>query len=182
MSETFDPFAADKSPAQPGLGLPEVEFDPRLHRAQADMARGTHPGHAAEAARYVYVPPSELPEPDPMPGFTPRYIRVSSGSEADTVNVSKRFREGWVPVAATEQPRLAGILGKKAINADGHIEIGGLMLCKLPNEIRDARARYYETKALEQVKAVDNAYFRDQNPRMPKLAPERSTRISNSAN
>ena len=47
-----------------------------------------------------------LPEVDPMPGYKPRWVRVSSLGKADPKNISAKLREGWEPVRIEEQPNL----------------------------------------------------------------------------
>lgn len=43
-----------------------------------------------------WVPASILPDPDPVPGWTFRWIRTSTLGEPDNTHVSRMFREGWV--------------------------------------------------------------------------------------
>ncbi len=165
-----DPFA-------PGLGSEPEPFDPRKHRIEADLER-TARGDPAEGYRYEYRPTSDLPVPTPVDGFTFRYIRVSNAALMDTRNVAKRTAEGWAPCTPEEQPEVARLLGKVGVNADGNIEIGGLMLCKLPNYILKARTEYYQRMARQQMEGVDNTFLREQHAKMPKLAPERRTEVS----
>ena len=47
-----------------------------------------------------------LPEVDPMPGYVPRWVRISSLGKADPKNISAKLREGWEPVRVEEQPNL----------------------------------------------------------------------------
>jgi hypothetical protein len=148
-------------------------FDPRKHLH-------TDPRDAALEARDrpTWRPASDLPRPRPQPGFVFRWVRTSANSQNDTRNVSNRLTEGWEPVPATAQPDMVRSLGRYGTNADGNIEIGGLLLCRLPQETRDARSEYYGRAARSQVKAVDNMYMREQDPRMPKMAPEHTTQVS----
>ena len=60
----------------------------------------------------------------------------------------------------------------------GGIEVGGLLLCKAPVELVDKRRAYYKDHAESQMQAVDNSYMRENDPRMPVLAPDRKTRVA----
>jgi hypothetical protein len=42
----------------------------------------------------------------------------------------------------------------------------------------EKRRDYYEKHASSQMEAVDNAYMRENDPRMPVLAPDRKTRVA----
>jgi hypothetical protein len=123
-------------------------------------------------ATEMYTPPSLLPFPDPEPGVAFRYIATHVMGMADPSNVSKRYREGWVPCKATDYPELM-------LNADkdGNIEIGGLMLCKMPAEQAKARDEYYQAQAQAQMESVDNHFMKNNDPRMP-LFKERTSSVS----
>jgi hypothetical protein len=160
--------------AEPALSMPIAAFDPSKVRNPGDPRQ-----EALDAReRDTWRPVADLPEPEPQDGFVFRWIRTSNHNISDPMNVAKRFAERWEPVPCDSQPILSQRLGKYGVNAEGNIEIGGLMLCRMPNWIRDARNAYYANASATQVKAVDSLFMRDQDPRMPKLAPERSTTIS----
>ena len=98
---------------------------------------------------------------------------------SDNTNVSKRFREGWEPVRAEDHPELQIMSDHKSEwGAKGGIEVGGLLLCKAPQEVVEQRRAYYRRHADAQMQAVDNNYMRENDPRMPVLAPDRKTRVA----
>ena len=80
------------------------------------------------------------------------------------------MREGWVPVKAEDHPELM-IPG----DASGNVEIGGLMLCKMPEERVQARAEYYHRTARDQMASVDNSFLRESDPRMPLFQERKSS-------
>jgi hypothetical protein len=123
-----------------------------------------------KTARSVYVPPSTLPDPNPEPGFVFRWIATHILGQADPTNVSKKLREGWEPVKAADHPELM-LAGTKS----GNVEIGGLMLCKMPVEQARARDEYYANQAQSQMESVDNHFMRNNDPRMPLFADRKST-------
>ena len=49
-----------------------------------------------------YTPPSTLPEPNPEPGYVFRWVATHVLGSADPANVSKKMRDGWIPVKADE--------------------------------------------------------------------------------
>jgi hypothetical protein len=122
-----------------------------------------------KSARAVYVPPSTLPDPTPEPGYVYRWIATHIMGQADPTNVSKKMREGWEPVKAVDHPEL--MLGA---SANGNVEIGGLMLCKIAKERADARNMYYNNQAQGQMDSVDNHFMRNNDPRMPLFSEKRS--------
>lgn len=123
-----------------------------------------------KAARPVYRPPNALPDPVPAPGFVYRWVATSVLGQSMATNVSTKLREGWVPVKAEDHPEL-----QLAPNAQGNVEIGGLMLCKIPKELAEARNEYYSGQAQNQMDSVDNHFMRNNDPRMPLFADRKST-------
>lgn len=123
-----------------------------------------------KAARPIYRPPNALPDPIPAPGFVYRWVATSLLGQSLATNVSTKLREGWVPVKAEDHPEL-----QLAPNAQGNVEIGGLMLCKIPKELADARNEYYSGQAQNQMDSVDNHFMRNNDPRMPLFADRKST-------
>lgn len=126
-----------------------------------------------KAARAVYVPPSTLPDPTPEPGYVYRWIATHMLGQADPTNVSRKLREGWEPVKAEDHPELMLAGNAKT----GNVEIGGLMLCKMPAEKASLRNQYYANQAQQQLESVDNHYMRNNDPRMPLFA-DRKTSVS----
>ena len=133
----------------------------------------------AETRDKSWEPASMLPDPDPQDGWVFRWVRTSMVGSPDNTNVSKRFREGWEPVRAEDHPELQIMSDHKSEwGAKGGIEVGGLLLCKAPEESVAKRRAYYKQHAESQMQAVDNNYMRENDPRMPVLAPDRKTRVA----
>jgi len=126
----------------------------------------------------AFIPQSLLPIPEPQDGWVFRWVRTSILGESDNINVSTRFREGWEPVMAEEHPELKiqSDYGSQ-FAAKGNIEIGGLLLCKAPEKTMQQRSKYYEDMAQQQMEGVDRNYLRENDPRMPLLRPERTTKV-----
>ena len=113
-----------------------------------------------------WMPPELLPEPDKQAGYEYRWIRVSMLGKQDGRNVSTKIREGWEPVKLQEQPQFKLLTDPTTRFEDG-IEIGGLLLCKTPEEFVEQRKDYYANQDQLQAEAVDNNLMRQSDPRMP---------------
>jgi len=118
--------------------------------------------------------PELLPSPDPEPGYVYRWIRLSTQGQADPTNVSSKLREGWEPVLAKSHPEifLSGIENERFKD---NIVIGGLILCRAPEEMVEERNAYYQAQAQGQMTAVDNNLMRENDPRMPIFNDRKST-------
>ena len=124
-----------------------------------------------KSARAVYVPPTNLPDPTPEPGYVYRWVATHVMGQAEVTNVSRKMREGWEPVKAEDHPELMMMGNEKT----GNVEIGGLMLCKMAKEQAQARDEYYALQAQNQMDSVDNSFMRQNDPRMPLFADRKST-------
>lgn len=124
----------------------------------------------------VWKPPETLPMPDPEPGWKFRWIRVASAGEVDNTNIGMKRREGWEFVKASEMPDLALSAGVDPTSGD-RIEIGGLALGKIPEEIMRQRREFYQNLTDNQVNRVDADLNREMDPRMP-IINQGSTRTS----
>ena len=118
--------------------------------------------------------PELLPEPDKMPGYAYRWIRVSTLSVSDPRNLSAKLREGWEPVPINEQPQFQLLIDGNSRFKD-NIEIGGLLLCKTPIEFVEQRNSFYRNQAESQIESVDNSLMRQSDPRMPMFTERKST-------
>ena len=118
--------------------------------------------------------PELLPEPDKQPGYSYRWIRVSTLNNADPRNLSAKLREGWEPVPVEEQPKFQLLVDPNSRFKD-NIEIGGLLLCKTPEEFVEQRNKHYALQTEAQTEAVDNNLMRQSDPRMPLFKERKST-------
>ena len=151
--------------------------DERQMSGSDDLRETPAPREDQQRPSDKWVPPSVLPDPVPQEGWVFRWIRTSTVGQSDNTNVSMRFREGWEPVRAEDHPELM-IVSDHGSQFPGNVEVGGLLLCKAPQEEVEKRAEYYRDLAQAQMDAVDSNYMRESDPRMPVLQPERSTRIT----
>ena len=124
----------------------------------------------------AWRPPETLPMPDDRPGWTHRYIRISTLGTADPSNISSKLREGYEPCKAEEYPELMMHASTEG-RFKGNIEVGGLLLCRIPSEFMVQRAKYYENLSKSQVDSVDNNFLRENDPRMP-LFSEKRTKVT----
>ena len=124
----------------------------------------------------AWRPPETLPQPDPRPGWVHRYIRLSTMGTADPSNISSKLREGYEPCKAEEYPEMMMHATTEG-RFKGNIEVGGLLLCRIPEEFLKQRAEYYAGQNKAQMESVDNNFMRENDPRMP-LFSERKTKVT----
>jgi hypothetical protein len=122
----------------------------------------------------TWTPPQVLPSPKEQPGWVFRWIRTSLMGVADPTNTSAKLREGWEPCKAEDHPELM-LQADPNSRFKGNIEIGGLLLCKAPEEMMKQRDSYYLKQAQSQMEAVDNNFMRSNDARMPLFNEKRST-------
>ena len=117
--------------------------------------------------------PELLPEPDKQPGYAYRWIRTSTLEQSDARNLSAKLREGWEPVSVEEQPQFSLLVDPNSRFKD-KIEIGGLLLCKTPEEFVEQRNAHFQKQTDAQTLAVDNNLMRQSDARMPIFKEGRS--------
>ena len=121
-----------------------------------------------------WMPAELLPEPDKQAGFAYRWIRVSTLNNADPRNLSAKLREGWEPVRIEEQPKFQLLIDPNSRYKD-NIEIGGLLLCKTPQEFVEQRNAHYAKQSQAQTESVDNSFMRQSDARMPLFSEKKSS-------
>ena len=121
-----------------------------------------------------WMPAELLPEPDKEAGFAYRWIRVATLNNADPRNLSAKLREGWEPVRIEEQPKFQLLIDPNSRYKD-NIEIGGLLLCKTPQEFVEQRNAHYQKQTQAQTESVDNSFMRQSDARMPLFNERKST-------
>ena len=120
--------------------------------------------------------PEALPMPDDRPGWKHRYVRLSTLGTADPSNISSKLREGYEPCKAEDYPELMMHSASEG-RFKGSVEVGGLLLCRIPTEFLEQRMKYYDTQNKAQMDSVDNNFLRDSDPRMP-LFSEKKTKVT----
>jgi len=124
--------------------------------------------------KLAWAPPQVLPSPKEQPGWVFRWIRTSLMGTADPTNTSSKFREGWEPCKAEDHPELMLQVDPNS-RFKGNVEIGGLLLCKAPEEMMKQRDNFYLKQATAQMDAVDNNFMRQNDARMPLFNEKRTT-------
>lgn len=124
----------------------------------------------------TWQPASALPEPDKQPGFSYRWVRISSLGKADAQNLMSKRREGWEPVSIEEQPQFRDMTDPDSRYKD-NIEVGGLLLCKAPKELMEQLKEYFARHTQAQMESVDNNFMAQNDARMP-LFKERQSKVS----
>jgi hypothetical protein len=121
----------------------------------------------------AWRPPETLPSPDDRPGWKHRWIRISFLGQPDPSNTSSKLREGYEPVKAEEYPELL-VHASTEGRFKGNIEVGGLLLCRIPEEFLKQRDAYYANQSKAQMESVDNNFLKDSDPRMPLFSNKQS--------
>ena len=127
----------------------------------------SHSTRAKTSRKIVYTPPNDLDAPKPnVDGIKYRWIRVATGGEDDSQNVSKKKREGYEFVRADEHPEFDAPKHETGKYA-GVIGTGDLVLAKIPIEMSDAKKEYFKQKTSRQTQSVDQDILKEQHPSMP---------------
>jgi len=124
----------------------------------------------------AWRPPETLPMPDERPGWKHRYIRISMMGSPDAANISSKLREGYEPCKAEEYPELMMHATTEG-RFKGGIEVGGLLLCRIPEEFLKQREAYYANQNKAQMESVDQNFMRENHPLMKKFS-ERDTKVT----
>jgi hypothetical protein len=124
----------------------------------------------------MWRPPEVLPSPDPRQGWSHRWVRTSTMGTSDPSNISSKLREGYEPCKAEDYPELMMHATTEG-RFKGNIEVGGLLLCRIPDEFLKQRMEYYSKQNKAQMDSVDNNFLRESDPRMP-LFSEKKSKVS----
>ena len=149
----------------------ETQTQPRQNRLARELDT-----RKVTARPQAWRPPETLPMPDERPGWVHRYIRISTLGTADPSNISGKLREGYEPVKAEDYPELMMHAATEG-RFKGGIEIGGLLLCRIPKEFIQQRADHYARQNQAQMESVDQNFMRENHPLMKKFS-ERDSRVS----
>ena len=144
--------------------------------AETRLPRGFTPRsetRESEERPKQWKPASMLPSPNPQPGWRFRWVRKATMGQDDPTNMSRMLREGWEVCKAEDYPEL-----RMSIDAGSStVENGGLILCKMPEEMAVQREAYFTDLAVQQQRKVDQELAAARDPRMP-LYDDRRSKVS----
>jgi hypothetical protein len=129
----------------------------------------------AYARPQAWRPPEVLPSPDHREGWSHRWVRTATNGSADPSNISSKLREGYEPCKGDEYPELMMHATTEG-RFKGNIEVGGLLLCRIPSEFLVQRDRHHYEKNKAQMESVDNSFLgqRDGRSNMSLFADKKS--------
>lgn len=107
----------------------------------------------------TWTQPSVLPEIEPRDGWVHKWVRTDYSNIADKRTFSQRQREGWEPVDIADYPELQAYSASGTEH--GHVEVGGLILCRMPDEMVGQRNQHYLSVARQQESSAEEHYMRD---------------------
>jgi hypothetical protein len=148
----------------------------RENQVRDTAIRGLQERNPEEFRKHQWKPAEALPMPQAAPGWHYRYIRKSIGAWQDVNNFGRAMREGWSTVPLADHPEMEHSVDEAARKA-GNIEVGALILCKIPTEMLEARNKYFDDFSTRQMEAVDSNLMRESNPKMP-LFNNRETKVT----
>jgi hypothetical protein len=125
--------------------------------------------------RKPWAPPSRLDAPPAPPGYHHRWIRVEAGNQEDRTNVAGKLREGYEFVRADEYPDFHAPVAEDGRHA-GVISVGSLVLARIPDETVEERNGYYQARANDLQKSIDNELLKSN--RHDSMRIEKPTRRS----
>lgn len=131
--------------------------------------------HAEETKPWVR--PTSLEAPPPRPGFVQRWIRVGMLGQDDPTNTARKFREGWKPRPATSIPASYHTPTIQHGKWAGCIGVEGMLLCEMPESIRDRRTKHYQAKTDLVTNTIQDELQKQSRPGMP-ITQERSSKVS----
>ena len=124
-----------------------------------------------------WVTPSNLEAPEPPEGYHHRWVRAEYRGMTDEKNIIGRLRSGYEFVKADEYPDRLDLPSIADGKYKGVIGIGGLLLMRCPEEVKEDRDEYFRSLTDQNTKAVENDLHKQEHPAMP-IHQERQSRVT----
>lgn len=154
--------------------MSDTAFDPwDLDTTSSTRAPRTLDTRQLSERKRNWQPSSILPDPTPRDGWVFRYCRMETRNQSDHTTYQKRLREGWEPVRAEDHPELMVEMGLGDDKHKGLVYYGGLVLCRMPEEMAEQRRQYYHDLTMAKTDAAENSFLRDNDERMAKVAEKK---------
>lgn len=125
----------------------------------------------ASARKRQWAAPTLLPDPTSVDGWKFRWIRTSMVGQSDKTNVSSKFREGWEPVRVEDHPEMM-LYADNDSKFKGNIEVGGLLLCKMPSDMVEQRDAHYQRITDRTMESAQAQYLSEKGDRRMKRFSE----------
>ena len=113
----------------------------------------------------VWSPPSSLDAPTAPDGYRHRWIRAETLGYNDTKNVAASLREGYELVRSDEYPDSDYPTSNDGKYA-GVIQVGGLLLARIPEEIALQIEAYYNKQTRDKDEAINNDLMKEKQSGM----------------
>lgn len=123
----------------------------------------------------VWKPPSKLQTPTPPEGYSYRWVRCELRGDDEDGNVIDRQRQFYEPVRADEIKDGTMYHTLQTGKHAGVIRSGDLILMKVPNEVKEQRAKHYARKAADMQRSTEAELMQNQNTTMPISTESKST-------
>lgn len=144
---------------------------PRQRQDRVEEERADDP-REDESRPLVWNPPSKLETPKARRGMTQKWVRKSLLGTEEPHHVASRHREGWRPRPAETAPDFPA-------SKDGRIEMGGLLLCEMPNSMVEQRNAHYLDRTNQQDDAIAHDLHKAREQGEPsKFIQDRETKIT----
>tara|TARA_B100001094_G_scaffold179455_1_gene173742 strand:+ start:182 stop:643 length:462 start_codon:yes stop_codon:yes gene_type:complete len=115
--------------------------------------------------KQVWTPPSSLDAPPAPDGYRHRWIRAETLGYNDTKNVAASLREGYELVRSDEYPDSDYPTSNDGKYA-GVIQVGGLLLARIPEEIALQIEAYYNKQTRDKDEAINNDLMKEKQSGM----------------
>ena len=152
--------------------LNQARSVPPVHETRAYETWDDVNIHDAEAKPWVR--PTSLEAPPPRPGFAQRWVRVGLEGRDDPTNTSRKFREGWKPRPATSVPPSYHSPTISHGKWAGCIGVEGMLLCEMPESLRDKRNKHYADKTRHVTNSIEQELQQHSN-RLTPITQERKS-------
>ena len=113
----------------------------------------------------VWTPPSSLDAPPAPDGYRHRWIRAETLGYNYTKNVAASLREGYELVRSDEYPDSDYPTSNDGKYA-GVIQVGGLLLARIPEEIALQIEAYYNKQTRDKDEAINNDLMKEKQSGM----------------
>lgn len=138
---------------EPVIGTRQVEAR-TVMRETRDAEVRPDVGYTEPESDYVWRRPTALDAPPPRQGMVQRWVSMKIGANQNNLNWSMKFTEGWRPRDPASIPDEWRHLRGAVEGAGGTIQVGGLVLCEIPEFKMQAKRKAIQADVRRQELSV----------------------------